>query len=165
MGRRSEVMIFSLARVLVMRPRRLHLAGHERHGRLAKGILGIEGIAGHQVLHEGPDVVLEPLDRLLPGLRPFEGRRHGQPGHPAGLPGEDVPEGLQVEPLLAAEVVGHEGRVGLGPQGDLADAGPIEALLGEGQDRGLDQALPRIKGCVGRLCVHDPSFSINQSNG
>jgi len=53
-----------------------------------------------------------------------------------------VAEGLGIEAGLAAEMVLDQGRIGLGPAGDLPDARGVEALLGEAQDGGFQEADP-----------------------
>ena len=77
---------------------------------------------------------------------------------------EGVAQGLQVEAFLAPEVVLDHGAVGLGPFRDVADAGAIEALVGEDDEGGFQQAAARVLGGIGwQSGFMDLPRDVNQS--
>src|SRR5665647_2177491 len=70
----------------------------------------------------------------------------------------------RVQAFLAAEVLVHDGFGDLGPRGDVLDACPVEALLGECGTSDPDELVPTLgpghpdtaAACAGLLAVRHP---------
>ncbi len=101
-----------------------------------------------------PDAAQERQD---PAVQPFPNRRVGRDAaiRRMGLHRflEGVLPRLDVQVLLAAEMVVHGGRIGPGLLANLGVGGLPEPLLGKHLRRGVQQPLPRLLRVFSRLFV------------
>ncbi len=112
-----------------------------------QGCKGARGLAGRGVAHEDPEPVGRPLDVVEQRhRRPFEelaraaiGGQGG--GDPGGEEGDLAIDNDGIQALLATKVLVDDRFGNVGGCGDLLDAGPLEALVGEQGPAHLEELL------------------------